>query len=61
MRKNIIYSLLLVVAALFAGCDSRLDIEKHGNMGDQNDFYQTDEQIEQLKDLAEPFIDSIKK
>ena len=47
MRKNIIYSLLLVVAALFAGCDSRLDIEKHGNMGDQNDFYQTDEQIEQ--------------
>ena len=47
MRKNIIYSLLLVVAALFAGCDSRLDIEKHGNMGGQNDFYQTDEQIEQ--------------
>ena len=47
MRKNIIYSLLLVVAALFAGCDSRLDIEKQGNMGDQNDFYQTDEQIEQ--------------
>ena len=47
MRKNIIYSLLLVVAALFAGCDSRLDIEKHGNMGDQNDFYQTDEQTEQ--------------
>ena len=47
MRKNIIYSLLLVVAALFAGCESRLDIEKHGNMGDQNDFYQTDEQTEQ--------------
>lgn len=47
MRKNIIYSLLLVVAALFAGCESRLDIEKHGNMGDQDDFYQTDEQTEQ--------------
>ena len=47
MRKNIIYSLLLVVAALFAGCESRLDIAKHGNMGDQNDFYQTDEQTEQ--------------
>ena len=47
MRKNIIYSLLLVVAALFAGCESRLDIEKHGNMGGQDDFYQTDEQTEQ--------------
>lgn len=38
MRKNIIYSLLLVVAALFAGCESRLDIAKHGNMGGQDDF-----------------------
>ena len=47
MRKNIIYSLLLVVAALFAGCESRLDIAKHGNMGGQDDFYQTDEQTEQ--------------
>lgn len=47
MRKNIIYSLLLVVAVLFAGCDSRLDIEKHGNMGGQDDFYKTDEQTEQ--------------
>ena len=44
MRKNIIYSLLLVVATLFASCESRLDIAKHGNMGGQDDFYQTDEQ-----------------
>ena len=47
MRKNIIYSLLLVVATLFASCESRLDIAKHGNMGGQDDFYQTDEQTEQ--------------
>lgn len=33
MKKNIIYSLLLVVAVLFAGCEDRLDIAKHGNMG----------------------------
>ena len=47
MRKNIIYSLLLVVATLFASCESRLDIPKHGNMGGLDDFYQTDEQTEQ--------------
>ena len=39
MKKNIIYSLLLVVAVLFAGCEDRLDIAKHGNMGGQDDFY----------------------
>lgn len=47
MRKNIIYSLLLAVAVLFANCENRLDIPKHGNMGGQDDFYQTDEQVEQ--------------
>lgn len=43
MKKNIIYSLLLVVAVLFAGCEDRLDIAKHGNMGGQDDFYKTNE------------------
>ena len=47
MKKNIIYSLLLVVAVLFAGCEDRLDIAKHGNMGGQDDFYKTNEQTEQ--------------
>ena len=47
MRKNIIYSLLLIVSVLFAGCEDRLDIPKHGNMGGQDDFYQTDEQSNQ--------------
>ncbi len=41
MKKNIIYSLLLVVAVLFAGCEDRLDIAKHGNMGGQDDFYKS--------------------
>ena len=44
MKKKIIYSLLLVVAVLFAGCEDRLDIAKHGNMGGQDDFYKTNEQ-----------------
>ena len=47
MRKNIIYSLLLVVAVMFSGCEDRLNIAKHGNMGGQDDFYKTDEQTEQ--------------
>ena len=47
MKKNIIYSLLLVVAVFFASCEDRLDIAKHGNMGGQDDFYKTNEQTEQ--------------
>lgn len=46
MKKNIIYSLLLAIAVLFAGCEDRLDIAKHGNMGGQEDYYKTDEQAE---------------
>ena len=45
MKKNIIYSLLLVVAVLFAGCEDRLDIAKHGNMGGQDDFYKTNQTV----------------
>lgn len=44
MKKNIIYSLLLMLACVFAGCEDRLDIQKHGNMGSQNSFYQTDDE-----------------
>lgn len=35
------------MAVLFAGCEDRLDIAKHGNMGGQDDFYKTNEQTEQ--------------
>lgn len=44
MKKNIIYSLVLMLAFVFAGCDDRLDIQKHGNMGSQEDFYKTDDE-----------------
>ncbi len=36
---------LLCLAAV--GCEERLDIEKHGNLGSQEDFYQTDDEAEQ--------------
>lgn len=44
MKKNIIYCLVLMLALVFAGCDDRLDILKHGNMGSQEDFYKTDDE-----------------
>jgi len=46
MKKNIIYSLFLILAVLFVSCEDRLNIAKHGNMGGQEDFYQTDEEAE---------------
>ena len=48
--KHILLSALLLVFA--AGCEKYLDIPKHGNMGGQDDFYQTDEQaLEALASL----------
>ncbi len=44
MKKNIIYSLLLMVSLALMGCEDRLDIQKHGNMGSQDDYYQTDDE-----------------
>lgn len=45
------YILLSVLISIFAvGCESYLDIPKHGNMGGQEDFYQTDD--EALQALA---------
>lgn len=43
MRTNYMYILILgLVTALVTGCEDRLDIAKHGNMGGQEDFYKTD-------------------
>lgn len=45
------YILLSVLMWFFAvGCESQLDIPKHGNMGGQDDFYKTDD--EALQALA---------
>ncbi|MDL2305727.1 RagB/SusD family nutrient uptake outer membrane protein [Bacteroides sp. OttesenSCG-928-D19] len=44
MKAINIYILLLALLSVFtAGCEDRLDIAKHGNMGSQEDFYKTDE------------------
>ena len=46
MKKNILYIALLAVASLTTvSCDSKLDIEKHGNMGSMDTYYTTDENI----------------
>ena len=43
MKAKYIYVALLGLFALLGtGCESRLDIPKHGNMGSQEDFYKTD-------------------
>ncbi len=47
MKKNILYGLLLMLSIGFAGCEDRLDIAKHGNMGSQEDFYKTDSEAEE--------------
>ena len=46
MKKNILYIALLGVMSLMTvGCDSKLDIEKHGNMGSMETYYTTDENV----------------
>lgn len=47
MKKIYILLLTAITVMLSASCEDRLDIAKHGNMGGQEDFYQTDEQAEQ--------------
>ncbi|MGN1260695.1 MAG: RagB/SusD family nutrient uptake outer membrane protein, partial [Alloprevotella sp.] len=43
MKAKYIYVALLGLFALMGtGCEDRLDIMKHGNMGSQQDFYKTD-------------------
>lgn len=44
MKTKVIYILILSLITLFnAGCENRLNIERHGNMGTQDDFYKTDQ------------------
>lgn len=38
--------LLALLAGIITACEDRLNIEKHGNMGGVNDYYQTDEETE---------------
>lgn len=43
MKTKYIYILLLGFLSVFnTGCEDRLDIAKHGNLGGQEDFYKTD-------------------
>lgn len=44
MKTKYIYILLLgLLPVFYTGCEDRLTIPKHGNMGSQEDFYKTDE------------------
>ncbi|MCD7977154.1 MAG: RagB/SusD family nutrient uptake outer membrane protein [Tannerellaceae bacterium] len=36
---------LFICATALSGCIDKLDIEKHGNVGSQDDFYETDEEV----------------
>jgi hypothetical protein len=45
MKRNILYTLLLLLVVSMSSCNDHLDIEKHGNMGSMDDFYQTDEEV----------------
>lgn len=48
MKMKTKYILLSALMLIFAvGCEKYLDIPKHGNMGGQDEFYQTDEQAMQ--------------
>ena len=47
MKKNIFYSLMLLLVAFVSGCSDRLDIPKNGNMGGIDDFYQTDQEVDE--------------
>ena len=45
--KYIVPALMAGVALLFSSCEDGLDIQKHGNMGGQDDFYKTDADAQQ--------------
>lgn len=47
MKKNIFYSLMLLLVAFVSGCSDRLDIPKNGNMGGMDDFYQNDKEVDE--------------
>ena len=47
MKKNIFYSLMLLLVAFVSGCSDRLDIPKNGNMGGIDDFYQNDKEVDE--------------
>ena len=47
MKKNIFYSMLLLLVAFVSGCSDRLDIPKNGNMGGMDDFYQNDQEVDE--------------
>ena len=38
-------ALLTINCSLFTACESELDIEKHGNLGSQDTYYTTDENV----------------
>lgn len=45
--KHILSAVVIGAAMLFSSCEDGLDIQKHGNMGGQDDFYKTDAEAEQ--------------
>lgn len=48
MKTRYIHLVIIGLLSIFCvSCESRLDIEKHGNMGGQEDFYKTDSDAEQ--------------
>lgn len=48
MKTRYLYILIMLMVGLFTvSCEDRLDIDKHGNMGSQDDFYKTDDETMQ--------------
>ncbi len=55
MRTKYIYILLLGLLSVFTtGCEDRLDIAKHGNLGGEESFYKTDDDA--LQALASMYV-----
>lgn len=47
MKAKYFMILILALVVITTGCEDRLDIAKHGNMGSQEDFYKTDDDATQ--------------
>ena len=47
MKKFHLYILMAMIMMAFSSCEDELDIAKHGNLGSMDDFYTTDENVEQ--------------
>lgn len=45
--RNIIIGAAVLLSPCLYSCEDKLDIEKHGNMGGQDDFYKTDDEAMQ--------------